>query len=78
MFCCELSICVLENTSLSLCTRRGPSGRGSALLMALRLKVFPRLPAITRGSFFARMAVAACSRELPQPKLLPLTRMSFR
>lgn len=28
------------------------------------------IPATTSGIFFARIAVAACSREDPQPKLL--------
>jgi hypothetical protein len=75
-FCCELCTLVLEKVSLSRCTRRGISRRGSALLIALRLKVLPTLPLTTKGSFLARIDVAACSREEPHPKLKPDTTMS--
>ena len=64
------------NISRRRCTRRGTSTLMRALLMLLRLKMLLKLPATTRGIFLARMAVAACSRELPQPKLKPDTRMS--
>lgn len=43
----------------------------------LRLKMLPKLPETTRGICLARIDVAACSRELPQPKLNPVTRTSF-
>jgi hypothetical protein len=42
--------------------------------MALRLKMSPNEPATTRGTPEYLMAVAACSRDEPVPKLNPETR----
>lgn len=44
------------------------------LLMAFLLKISPKDPAITRGMPAYLMAVAACSRDEPVPKLYPDTR----
>ena len=58
-----------ENRSRSKVINLGNSRPSRALLMLFREKMLPKLPATTRGSFLARMAVAACSLELPQPML---------
>ena len=47
------------------------------LLIAFRLKMSPKEPAMTRGIPADLIAVAACSREEPVPKLYPETRMTF-
>lgn len=58
-----------ENRSRSRVISPGNSKPSKALLMLFREKMLPKLPATTRGNFFARIAVAACSLELPQPIL---------
>ena len=58
-----------ENRSRSKLINPGNSNPSNALLILFREKMLPKLPATTRGNFFARMAVAACSLELPQPML---------
>ena len=47
----------------------------SPLLMEFRLKISPNEPQITSGMPECLMAVAACSREEPVPKLNPERRM---
>ena len=47
------------------CTSLGSSTPRRALLILLRLKMLPKLPATTRGICFAKMAVAACSLDDP-------------
>ena len=45
------------------------------LLMAFRLKMSPNEPQMTRGMPEYLIAVAACSRDEPVPKLYPETRI---
>lgn len=67
----------LPNVSRSRWTSFGTSRPRRALLMLFLLKMFPKLPDTTSGVFLARIAVAACSRELPQPKLKPDQDVAF-
>lgn len=57
------SVCP-EKVSRSKFTNFGISNRGRALLILFLAKMLPKLAAATSGMFFARIAVAACSREL--------------
>lgn len=49
---------------------------GLVSLEVANLQIFPNEPATHIGMPAAKIAVAACSRELPQPKLKPETRIS--
>ncbi len=66
MSCCDFpESSHSEKVSLSLRINLGTSRFNKALFIELRLKMLPKLPATTRGIFFARIAVAACSLEDP-------------
>lgn len=62
--------------SFNSCTSSGASKQSKALLMLLRLKVSENDPASTNVIPQAFNAVAACSRDDPDPKLKPPTKMS--
>ena len=51
----------------------GHSRMGRPMLMELRKKMRAKLAAITQLTPLALMAMGACSREEPQPKLTPAT-----
>lgn len=68
ILCCEPFVEAVENVCRSFSINFGTSRFIKALLIELRLKMLPKLPATTRGIFFARIAVAACSLEEPQPE----------
>jgi hypothetical protein len=57
-------------------TRGGHSKQTNPLLNALRLYVSLKEPAMTHGTPKNLSAVAACSREEPVPKFIPLTMTS--
>ena len=44
--------------------------------MLFRIKILPKLPATANVLDRGNIAVVACSRRLPQPKLKPVTNMS--
>ena len=56
----------------------GHSTIGSPMLMALRKKIRAKLSATTHEIPAALIAIGACSRDEPQPKLPPATMMSPR
>jgi hypothetical protein len=53
----------------------GASMRIKPLLMEFRLKISPNEPQMTSGIPACLMAVAACSRDEPVPKLYPENRI---